>query len=266
MLKWPRLFAIEVKKDCCVSDRFPEGGGAGPWRWCWSKTSFNSDEAAELDGCLSLLGGLLLNTRPDKWRWSTESSCLFSTASVKALAEVPDAGVNRVWKWKGCWIPLKCKIFVWRSVLDRIPTRKALARRNVHIDSEVCSLCGEVTETWTKFFFACEVAIEVWHRLSSWAKIPPIFAFAFGDLLVCYKWSGLGKEVKDIVWGLIVVSCWCIWKARNGKIFSNGRKNSFEIFREVKSLGFLWLKSRSKHRNIVWSERCNYPLYMLVKE
>ncbi|KAJ0918571.1 putative reverse transcriptase zinc-binding domain-containing protein [Helianthus annuus] len=263
MVKGPRLFAIEEKKDCRFCDRLPEVGGSGSWNWSWSKNSLKLVEAADLEECQSLLCGVIPTAGADKWSWTPDNSGIFSTASVKALSEEVDNSGNSVWKWKGSWIPSKCKIFIWRSNLGRIPTRNALARRDIQIDSEDCILCSDASETVDHIFSACEVSLRVWHRLSVWAKIPPIFAFSFKDLLVCHKGAGVGKKAKEIVRGLILVTCWCIWKARNDKCFSNGRGNSDEIFGEVKSLGFLWLKCRSKHRNIDWRDWCNYSLYML---
>ncbi|MFS7967212.1 hypothetical protein Hanom_Chr09g00783131 [Helianthus anomalus] len=60
---------------------------------------------------------------------------------------------------------------------------------------------------------------------------------------------GGDKNYKVVVQGLVAIAVWCIWKARNGKMFDNGKDDSEESFGELRSLGFFWLNCRSKHRN-----------------
>ncbi|KAJ0547568.1 hypothetical protein HanRHA438_Chr08g0358371 [Helianthus annuus] len=90
-----------------------------------------------------------------------------------------------------------------------------------------------------------------------------MFAISFRDLLEVHKGCGGDKKAKEIVTGLVIVTCWCIWKFRNTKIFFNGRGNSDEIYGDVRTLDFLWLKCRSKHSNIVWKDWCKFSLYMV---
>ncbi|XP_022023951.1 uncharacterized protein LOC110924227 [Helianthus annuus] len=160
--------------------------------------------------------------------------------------------------FKRCsWVPAKCNILMWRAGLDRIPTRQALCRRNIRINSDECGLCGEGVDLVDHIFTACE------YSLCGWARLPPLYAFTFKDIMDFHKSIPGNKKVKETVRGLMFVACWCIWKARNANIFSNWNGNSGEIFEEVRSLGFLWLKSRSKHRNLDWRKWCNFTLYTL---
>ncbi|XP_022036788.1 uncharacterized protein LOC110939538 [Helianthus annuus] len=169
-----------------------------------------------------------------------------------------------VFSVKGCkWLPSKCNIFIWRAALERIPTKQALVRRNIPVDSEDCVFCEEVSESVDRLFTAYSSFLWVWNRLCEWVKIPPIYAFSFKDLLDYHNSFGGNSKTKEIVRGLVVVSCWCLWKARNSKIFSNGRGDCAEIFGKVKSLSFFWLKNRSCHRDLVWREWCKFPLYMM---
>ncbi|KAJ0545158.1 putative reverse transcriptase zinc-binding domain-containing protein [Helianthus annuus] len=77
-------------------------------------------------------------------------------ASFKALAleALNSEGFGPFRRCK--WVPSKCNIFLWRANLDRIPTRQALAKRNIWLESEVCAFCGEATESVDHIFTGCE--------------------------------------------------------------------------------------------------------------
>ncbi|KAJ0868411.1 putative reverse transcriptase zinc-binding domain-containing protein [Helianthus annuus] len=248
MLKWPRLFALESTKRCLVFDRLPAEGTDDNLRWSWSRSSFAQEELADMSEVSSFLAGIVTSDAKDSWRWTLEESGIFSTSYKKAaLPQVSVDPESRM--WRGGWIPAKCKIFIWRAFMDRIPTRQALARRNVAVDSESCAFCRVFSESMDHLFSGCETACAVWSWLSEWAKINLIFVFSFKDVLMLHKGASEDKRARVIIQGLIMVVCWCVWKARNNKIFSSGRGSVEEIIEEVKSLGFLWLKCRSKYRD-----------------
>ncbi|KAJ0908686.1 hypothetical protein HanRHA438_Chr07g0313201 [Helianthus annuus] len=60
--------------------------------------------------------------------------------------------------------------------------------------------------------------------------------------------------------GIVIVACWCLWKARNRVVFSSGQANVDDIFNEIRSLGFLWFKNRSKCKSISWSDWCKFVI------
>ncbi|KAJ0855766.1 hypothetical protein HanRHA438_Chr14g0676911 [Helianthus annuus] len=63
--------------------------------------------------------------------------------------------------------------------------------------------------------------------------------------------------------GLVITTVWCIWKARNDLVFKQLRRSPQEIFSEIKSRGYAWMKNRSSCKYINWKEWCKYPMYML---
>ncbi|MFS7973729.1 hypothetical protein Hanom_Chr09g00860101 [Helianthus anomalus] len=53
---------------------------------------------------------------------------------------------------------------------------------------------------------------------------------------------------------------WCLWVARNEAIFSGIEVKVENIFCNLKSLGFLWFKYRSRHNHISWSDWCSFSV------
>ncbi|XP_021999605.1 uncharacterized protein LOC110896794 [Helianthus annuus] len=225
---------LERFKACWVKDRIPALGEDLNRKWCWMSSP---GELSELEDYVAALNGVVVSLVKDRWLWSPDVSGKFSTNSFKTLAaEVINEEARYTVKGYG-WVSSKCKIFIWRSVHDHIPTRQALEKRNIMLDSVLCVLCGEGVETVDHYLFTdCNISMRVWNRLSEWVKLPPIFAFLFMDLLDVHKGVGGDSKAKEIVRGLVVVTCWAIWKARNTKVFSNGRDDSDDIFGDVRSL------------------------------
>ncbi|KAM0044076.1 putative reverse transcriptase zinc-binding domain-containing protein [Helianthus debilis subsp. tardiflorus] len=133
----------------------------------------------------------------------------------------------------GCSRPVtKVSVFMWRAVLDRIPSLSALQARNAFNGDVSCSMCGDEVESSYHLLCACRVASEVWYYIS--------------------------RKAKEVLCGIMHVASWCIWKARNNKRFSNIHVKPVEIFQDVKSFGFLWYRSHSKDRNLCWNKWCNF--------
>ncbi|KAJ0859583.1 putative reverse transcriptase zinc-binding domain-containing protein [Helianthus annuus] len=117
----------------------------------------------------------------------------------------------------------------WRGNLDRLASRVNLRRRNVEISSVMCLFYNEHEETTGHLFTACSVAIRVWVTINAWCNIPPIYAFEFKDLMDTQNSFQGGKKMKKIVRGLVIISCWCIWKSMN-ELFSIKSKEALKIY------------------------------------
>ncbi|GJY16956.1 RNA-directed DNA polymerase, eukaryota, partial [Tanacetum coccineum] len=94
-------------------------------------------------------------------------SC-FTIASVRTLIDantlVVDSNATR---WIRC-VPIKINIFLWRLVLNKLPTRVNLERKGIDVDSTLCHICGEDVETVNHIFFSCEMVKDLWALLARW--------------------------------------------------------------------------------------------------
>ncbi|KAJ0479839.1 putative RNA-directed DNA polymerase [Helianthus annuus] len=261
--RWPRLFGLEMFKLCRVSERLDNGRGNGVLNWQWSRQPESEEELEEWKECCEVTSMVSLSIGKDAWLWNGDSQNGFSVKAVKS-ALISDRGSGHPPNFNWCkWVPIKCNIMNWRGNLDRLPSRVNLRRRNVDIPSTVCPLCEETEESVEHLFTACSIALRVWAAFSDWCKIPPLFLFEFKDILDIHKFIKCSKKEEKIIYGLALITSWCIWKERNEVVFNQKRCNPLDIIGELKSRSFAWVKNRSSCKDIRWKEWCKYPMYML---
>ncbi|KAM0038330.1 hypothetical protein Hdeb2414_s0013g00413601 [Helianthus debilis subsp. tardiflorus] len=147
MLSWPALFALEKDKGYRIRDRLPDSGDSGSVIWDWLRQPTSQVEVAELQGCEVLLAGMHVSEVKDKWKWTQNASGIYSTHSFKESFKELSLNLETsacIISVKGCrWVLAKCNIFIWRSGLDHIPTKCALIKRNIPVESNLCVFCNE---------------------------------------------------------------------------------------------------------------------------
>nr|XP_043620353.1 uncharacterized protein LOC122592223 [Erigeron canadensis] len=209
-------FWIDIwDKKVCAADRFNQEEMAFNGSWNWTRSPYTSEELCELSSLVNLLDGTGLSNMQDKWVWMGAKDKVMSVSIVKDLIISNRDFTDRyVFDW--CkWVPKKCNVFMWRAVMDRIPTSTALQARNCFFDNPECVFCGEGIEKVEHIFYECIIAARVWQYISDWCKSPPFFIFSVKDLLKYHEIKGKSKLEKMVIKGIIMTSCWSIWKARN---------------------------------------------------
>lgn len=63
------------------------------------------------------------------------------------------------------WIPIKISIFIWRVLIDHIPTQKNLNRFDMEVESLLCPGCSEDV---SHLFFECSLARQLWSQGVWW--------------------------------------------------------------------------------------------------
>uniref|UniRef100_A0A251TWR6 Putative reverse transcriptase zinc-binding domain-containing protein n=1 Tax=Helianthus annuus TaxID=4232 RepID=A0A251TWR6_HELAN len=96
---------------------------------------------------LQLVNDFVGSDRKDEWRWVLDGSGKFTVRSIKEHLVLHRYSIPEyVHRWNN-WVPKKVGILTWRANLDRLPTRCALARRNINVPNVLCPMCGEAQET-----------------------------------------------------------------------------------------------------------------------
>ncbi|PWA87559.1 reverse transcriptase domain, Reverse transcriptase zinc-binding domain protein [Artemisia annua] len=262
-LTYPHLFRLETKKWAVVADRIRVVSGSKSLLWEWRAEPSSDVEVSDLFNLMEDIYDYVWKGGLDKWRWKASGSNRFTVSSARRLlSSYSRPVIDMQMKWK-CWTPLKCKIMVWRAILNRLPTKVELYKRGVNLQSVVCGLCDTDTETSTHIFTGCFFAAEIWSHVDSWCRLTPSIVFDVNDLMKITKSQPLTKQAKYILRGIIFTTLWTIWNERNDRIFQGKRRRATEVVESIKMTSYFLFKNRSNVKGIDWNVWCKYPLDLM---
>jgi hypothetical protein len=225
---FPQLYCKSPQAEAIIYD-------VGKWvnqQWVWNLqwstnlTSTEHDAAREL---ANLLTGIQPSLEcADRRRWGLTQTGMFSVKSTyeflqsrEVVVAIEDSVVKAL---QLLWlndVPSKVSIFGWRLLLSRLPTRMALARKNiiVNLHELSCIFYGEEQEELSHLLFNCPFSQELWKRIFKWMNVDFIsfdegweHFFAFGALLENKKF----EKARHVIW---LATTWCLWRARNNVLF-----------------------------------------------
>ncbi|MFS8011332.1 putative reverse transcriptase zinc-binding domain-containing protein [Helianthus anomalus] len=224
------------------------------FNWAWSSQQLSEDQTVSIQQLNSMLSGVRLSAGKDAWSWQAGKDGVFYVKSTKRLLFSDSvAGSWFVMDW--CrWVPAKVNIHSWRMEMNKLPTGEGLRKRNIAIDDIACPMCNSEEETVDHVFIACRVAAIIWSEISSWCKIPNIFAFSTKDLLCLHSTLRVSERKKVAVQGIIMVACWSLWRARNNSKYSNAPVKIDGILSDIKALSHFWFSYRSKYKEVEWKD------------
>ncbi|KAJ0693348.1 putative RNA-directed DNA polymerase [Helianthus annuus] len=262
-LMYPELFRLEREKFSTVEDKFVMVDGRGLVRWNWKVYPTSQSEVNQLLSLHRRVAETILVDKKDSWSWHDGPEVEFLVkAARKWLKGEQDTSDDHIYKWSN-WIPGKCNVFMWRAIMDRIPTMCALRKRNINVGDGLCVFCGEVEETTDHLFTACRLISGVWFAIASWCNIAPFFFFSIKDIVKVIEYMPASDTKKEVVYSVLILTCWRLWKARNGKVFSDIDTEVVKIVSDIKSLGYLWFKSRYKKGSIDWKGWYNFNFNLM---
>ncbi|XP_021995835.1 uncharacterized protein LOC110893019 [Helianthus annuus] len=240
-LVYPNLFRIEKNKWVKVSERIKMVNNIKTLQWEWNSNPSSEAEVTELFQLLNDIHDIDWKGGSDNWIWRPDGDGVFSMKSAKSLL-LSSYDVVQIpkFKWK-VWVPIKCRIMVWRAALNRLPTNTELIKRGVNLLHSGCTFCQVGTETACHLFTGCSYSNEVWNRIEVWCRLAPNILFDVSDVLQMPENQSLNKKARGILRGIIYTTLWAIWIERNNRIF-------------------LWVCNRSRWKDIEWSSWYLYPL------
>jgi len=177
--KYPRLFAVSNQKEAKVVDILKVTGTGNVWNLSWRRRFFVWEEDF-LGDLMEDLNGHVVSGGADRWRWKLEEDGGFTVRSMylkllTVLFPTEPKGVEELKVFSQIWkspVPSKVVAFSWKVLLNRIPTRINLSRRNVVPPNALtsCVFCGLAGETKTHMFVHCGVVWNIWEVLLHWLQ------------------------------------------------------------------------------------------------
>ncbi|GJT95096.1 RNA-directed DNA polymerase, eukaryota, reverse transcriptase zinc-binding domain protein [Tanacetum coccineum] len=140
---FPRLYALELCKDCTVASKICDYTFDSSFR----RPPRGGVEQEQFMALLSLVKDIQLVPMEDRWSWSLSSSGEFSVSSVRRLIDdktLPDATQKTRWVRL---VPIKINVHAWKVKSNSLPTRFNISRRGILIDSLKCGTCDMGVET-----------------------------------------------------------------------------------------------------------------------
>nr|XP_043633323.1 uncharacterized protein LOC122604499 [Erigeron canadensis] len=177
------LFRLDKQKKVVVADFFDNATGRFNGPGYWANMAASMVEQSERDELFRLLQNVTLHERKDNWMWVGGKDKTFTMRAMKGLM-ISDRDFSDRYVFDWCkWVSNKCNIFVWRGIMERIPTMSALQTRNYMFGDPRCVLCWEESETAQHIFCECGVAAEVWQAVKEWCRTTPFMVFEIKDLM-----------------------------------------------------------------------------------
>ncbi|XP_058722003.1 uncharacterized protein LOC131593512 [Vicia villosa] len=187
-MSFPDLFALSSKKHCTLAEvliwtegshrwdleaLFLGDNGTGSAAWaaaaampCWNRFS------------MLVSGHFPREFENDTFAWSINAEKEFTVASISSVVNnsKPFGWDSTLIGWlNAMWdlnLPPKIKLFAWRFLIDRLPTKDQLLKRGLtSIPNPNCGFCGNVLESTSHLFFLCQEAREIWNHIFGWLGI-----------------------------------------------------------------------------------------------
>ncbi|KAL4586207.1 hypothetical protein LXL04_010839 [Taraxacum kok-saghyz] len=201
-----------------------------------------------------------LSNEMDTWVWKTGTVDHFSVKSIRSLWESSKYPELEYKHWWNNRVPLKVNFLGWRVVLNRLPSKQELKKRQVTIPSTNCDLCNMAEETCEHIFIQCSWTEEIWALVRDWCGMDFTGTHTMEQRIeASLKMGQDNKKKKKTANAIVLVTLWTIWKARNEKSFNGRRTPPWRIIEEIKSQSYLWVKNRGRNMITNWGEWQNFP-------
>ncbi|GKF05521.1 RNA-directed DNA polymerase, eukaryota [Tanacetum coccineum] len=201
MCSFPRLFSLELDRDCLIANRWIDNKGS----WQWRHAVLRGASCSHLSDLEKLLTSVNLTNSPDYWSWNIEGDLCFSVhqACWTIDAHILPTGIFETF-WNN-FVPRKVNIFFWRCRLDRLPTLSNLDSRGIDVPIVLCPICNSHVETMDHIIVACPVALNIWDFVYRWCGLAPPTIHYIPDLVHWMEHvhlSGSQRSILQVIVGI----------------------------------------------------------------
>ena len=258
--KFPRIYLLDNDKGCNVANRL----SLPDWGSVLRRNPRGGIEASQFTDLRLLIEPVVLSPHRDTWTWSLDVHKGFSVASIRSLIDLHFLGANlNATRWNRS-IPIKVNVFMWRAMLNKLPTRVNLDRKGIEVDSLLCPICHEDVETVNHIFFTCDLAKDLWALLAKWWELDVPFCASISDWLSWLDSLSISFKARVFLDGVGSAIMWSLWSFRNRLLFSNHPPKKSLIWDSIVSYSFLWISSRNPKTAISWVGWLRNPLLFIA--
>jgi len=141
--------------------------------------------------------------------------------ALKGLPHIQEnVSFREVWSLK---VPKKAKVFRWKVLLDRLPTRVNLECRGVGLSCNACLLCNKEIESIQHLLITCKVAQRLWIKCDRWVGLTSVRVNDIVNHFYSFHLVGLSKKANCVWKGMWLAITKAIWTHRNMIIFNGGQ-------------------------------------------
>ncbi|CAJ2678610.1 unnamed protein product [Trifolium pratense] len=267
---FPNLFAKELRQNSLIADRLSSSREGLVWKWEWCDV-LTQEEEHDLLKLKELLLDINLNLNcADRWRWIPGDAGLFSVKSCyNFLVQLVSAenlnpslleAVKKLWKND---VPSKVNVFGWRLLLEKLPTRDALASKGIITNPHetCCVFCFRHVEDCCHIFYHCKFSQVVWSAIFKWLGCSITIGeeglnhfFKCGDLVK-------GHRVRHLIW---LTTNWCLWRLRNNIIFRGEVADVSKLIDNIMTVSWIWFSGRAGRKSTFsFADWCTNPIACL---
>ncbi|CAN1850401.1 hypothetical protein LINPERHAP1_LOCUS39858 [Linum perenne] len=125
--------------------------------------------------------------------------------------------------WMKLWdlpTPPRVKVMLWRASRDVLPTREALRRRGMNVES-TCGICNTLWESPGHLFISCSYALNCWRALGLLNDVERIRlqADSFGDWSFIIIRTMSAEKIQALAAGI-----GGLWRERNNRVWGEEEK------------------------------------------
>ncbi|KAL4576069.1 hypothetical protein LXL04_012157 [Taraxacum kok-saghyz] len=114
------------------------------------------------------------------------------------------------------FILIKANVLIWRLMVNRLSTRCNLVNRGRDMDSVLCPICSDCSESVVYLFFQCSITLDVWRKVASWYLAFP----QFSSTAKMFLWvdNRLTAHLEHMITESVFMSViWVLWTYQNAE-------------------------------------------------